>query len=343
MLLLLFFLNRAHSIFCSGYGCAPNPYSSAYGECIVQMGSMYSLSICEDDFYSYCPPEDTDQMCTLPETHNDLNVSYVGEPCVFDRNCLNSICVNSICTIDEFIVGCVDNSMCGPGHFCNNSECSPLIKANGTVQGCNDDFDCDYNSGCKIGQCIKYFSIPAGKSVVDCINGINLLCQYGACQTDRIAGNNYCTKNTTTQGSLPKPCDGDADCVFDTFTSGCRCGLNPMSQAYCNLAPGDPDFKSLISLSQLWLNSKNVTKCNTERRLSSKCIHTYADSRFYSSYEYYHQKVLNYPKIQSNDDCIKKIFTSDYWAAYTKYMSYKVKSHHDSFSLLLTGLGLWLV
>jgi hypothetical protein len=116
-----------------------------------------------------------------------------------------------------------------------------------------------------------------------------------------------------------------------------------MSQAYCNLAPGDPDFKSLISLSQLWLNSKNVTKCNTERRLSSKCIHTYADSRFYSSYEYYHQKVLNYPKIQSNDDCIKKIFTSDYWAAYTKYMSYKVKSHHDSFSLLLTGLGLWLV
>jgi hypothetical protein len=196
--------------------------------------------------------------------------------------------------------------------------------------------------------CSKYFSIDAGKQVEICPNGINFLCTSGACIIDRYQGITICMNKTKTQGSLPKACTGDADCVIESsgsrYTTGCNCGINPYSQAYCNLAPGDSDFVNLNMFFKEWLLSKNVANCNTDRRVSQKCIQTYASKQNYARYNYYSQKVNNYTLIQNNDECIKRIFTSEYWQAYETFKSYQTKEKDESFGRSLVVLmGIWLL
>lgn len=339
MIGLIFILQGTAGNFCSGYSCSSNPYTSLSGFCIVQEGATFSLSICDDEYYSYCQPSQQDTLCSLPPMVNDLNSSYVGEPCVYDRTCIDSVCTKGICTIESTSKECTYNSMCSQGYFCNTtiSTCTPLLSSKSNSM-CTSDYECQYNSGCVDSKCVPYFTLESGSLVNNCINNINLLCTSGSCRSNSDASYS-CVSNKASAQSLPIQCQGNQDCVINdgniTYTTRCICGHNQLAQAFCGLAPGDKDFVQLMSLYKSWVTSKYVTNCNTERRLMMPCIQTYSNPEFYAKINYYTLKVENYPLLINNDECVQQIYHSDYYNALALYNSYQEESDSSSFASIL--------
>lgn len=342
MIGLILTLQQASAIFCPAFSCSSNPYTSLSGYCISQQGALYSLSICDDEYYSYCSPNLNDTLCSLPPKTSDLNTSYIGEPCVYDRTCINSICTNNTCTKSDVSQECSYSSMCNPGYFCNSSDytCTKLLPI-GSEYPCTEDYDCIYNSGCHNGNCTKYFSLPGGTSIETCNNQTNLLCGSASCQIESNTGVIMCVDALNSSASLPLACNGNQDCVINdngfSYTTRCICGINPYAQSFCNLAPGDEDFMKLVELYKQWISSNNVTKCNTMRRISLPCIQTYASPSFFAKFNYYYLRVQNYPLIQNNDECIQDIYNAEYYQALAVFNSYQESESSSSFGEFLVA------
>ena len=90
---------------------------------------------------------------------------------------------------------------------------------------------------------------------------------------------------------------------------------------------------------------KSSLKCHTLVRDSLKCIQQNTNLNNYAFIQYYRYQVLMYPYVQMNDDCIKEIFTRNYWDAYT--LTKNLPSHDDdddSFStFFILSLGLVVI
>lgn len=346
MIGMIFLLHQTTAIFCPAFSCSSNPYTSLTGYCILQQGASYSLSICDDEYYSYCNASLTDTLCSLPPTTSDLNTSYIGEPCVYDRTCINSICINNTCTKSEVSQDCSYSSMCSPGYFCNSSDytCTKLIPLNSEYP-CTEDFDCIYSSGCHNGTCIPYFSLTGGTTIETCNSQTNLLCESASCQVESNTGVIICVNAINSSSTLPLACNGNQDCVINdngfTYTTRCICGINAFAQSFCNLAPGDADFMTLVKLYKEWINSSNVTMCNTMRRISLPCIQTYASPSFFAKFNYYYLRVQNYPLLIKNDQCIMDIYNNEYYEALNVYLSYQESEESSSFAgVLVACIGL---
>lgn len=345
-MLILFFLHVAQSKFCPIYQCSPFPLDNSTGQCIEKEGFTYNLGTCSEEFYTYCPPNQVDSYCQLPISPSDINVSYPGEQCTYDRNCLDSLCLNGVC--NGFPVGhsCERTSQCAPGNYCNSTNFCQGQK--NVSQACSSDYECFNNLGCYGSVCTPYFTISAGSSLKTCVNGINYLCQTGACGS--VNNSWVCLSNLTSNGGYPKLCGNDGDCVvisdkmFPTYSTNCQCGFNPIGGSFCNLAPGDKPFQTYINYMITWFK-KSSLKCHTLVRDSLKCIQQNTNLNNYAFIQYYRYQVLMYPYVQMNDDCIKEIFTRNYWDAYT--LTKNLPSHDDdddSFStFFILSLGLVVI
>ena len=121
MLFLLFQLTAG--ILCPKYECYDFE-SQISDQCINQVGAFYQLSLCNDEYFSYCSPNYEDTFCDLPPTTPDINTAYPGEPCTYDRNCLNGICESGVCQGQPFNSLCDSDEECGVGLFCNFTNCA---------------------------------------------------------------------------------------------------------------------------------------------------------------------------------------------------------------------------
>jgi hypothetical protein len=336
----MFSLHQAFGEVCSSFSCASISGGLLTQTCIYQEGSTYDLSICSDEYYYYCPPNLNNTVCTLPPTVSDINISYPGEPCTYDRNCLNSVCNSGTCQGVGLNAQCVDSSQCSPGFYCNNT-CKNLAELDYSCLNQykqNDDSLCQYKLACHNGLCTKLSSLPSGTVVETCNNNINLMCVSSYCITNS-SNINICVDKTQTNGTVPKQCTYNGDCLVGSgnmiYSTICSCGYNPYANSYCGLASGDEDFVNLVSLMNQWLTSTNVTKCNTKRRLEPACINKYASQNLAINLTYFYQNYINYPNIQENDQCIKTIYTSDYWNAYQAYISQFTPKPKSSHALVL--------
>lgn len=131
---------------------------------------------------------------------------------------------------------CTANDYCQPGYFCDTvtSTCAAraLLGAN-----CSQTYQCEYGSICNYGICINQLSLSQGNSSetsVACSSGIVL--------------NSTCQAPQLTNGTLPKTCTSDIDCLSsDGITPGtCQCGADINGTAYCAAHRSD-----MISLRQL--------------------------------------------------------------------------------------------
>jgi hypothetical protein len=79
----------------------------------------------------------------------------------------------------------------------------------------------------------------------------------------------------------------------------------------CGLFPGDMPYQKFLAILSLWMNSENITKCNSVRGLSYPCINTYFS--YSEVFWYYTFYAFNYSAIQENEDCVKETLTNDFW------------------------------
>lgn len=110
------------------------------------------------------------------------------------------------------------------------------------------------------------------------------------------------------------PCSSDSDCVLINSTgqtvgySECSCGYNGGGYSYCALVEGDDEFINVKNSFQfLLLRSFN---CHTLLRFGP-CKYIYNDE--YLDYIKAVKKYQMYPQLVFNDQCIKQIYTVDYW------------------------------
>jgi len=296
---------------CPIYQCSGPLNNISNSQCIEKEGFTYTLGTCPEEYYSYCPPNESDAFCQLPPTPSDINVSYIGEPCVYDRNCFKSLCTDKVCTGFELNSTCSYTAQCNVGTYCGNGTCLALQGLGGD---CASDFDCMNNLGCYGLVCVRYFSLGAGEKLENCENGLNYLCSSGACGVGA-SGDMFCLGNFSSVNAVPAMCSNDGDCLMNQtifsegYSSGCQCGYNEFGISYCALAPGDSDFVSFVSLMMQWVNGTQIKKCHTYSRTDLKCINQNANYSFAVELTYRYLLVTNYSQIQGNDDSMGVIIS----------------------------------
>jgi hypothetical protein len=237
-------------------------------------------------------------------------------------------------------MNCETTNQCNPGLYCNIT-CQPLSGKGAPCinnQYQNDDSICQYNLLCNQGICTEIFSFEPGSIIDECDDNLSLLCKSGYC-VPNIAGNTTCVNSNPTNGILPKKCSNSGDCVIIdsmlNYSTICNCGINANSDAFCGLGPGDIYFVNMIKLLETWLNSKNVTNCNSKRRLEKNCYEFYGDHAFAVNFTYYSLLYSNYAGVQENDKCVQKIYMSEYWNAYEAFISQTAPKKKENSALIL--------
>lgn len=334
---VLTLISLVSSKICPIYQCSTPIQNISNAQCIEKNGFTYFLGTCSEEYYSYCPPNESDSFCQLPLTPSDINISYIGEPCVYDRNCYKSLCTDKICTGFTLNSTCSYTAQCNVGTYCFNSTCQALQSLNGV---CKSDYDCMNNLGCYYSTCVQYFSLKEGEILESCEGGFNYLCASGACG---IASNEtmFCLGNYKSVNLTPAICSNDGDCLMNQtlvpegYSSGCQCGYNEFGLSYCGLSPGDSDYQTFISLMKEWVAGSNIKKCHTYSRTNLKCINQFAKNSLAVELTYRYLLVTNYSQVQGNDECVKEIFTSQFWTAQSAYKNLPKEKDDDSMGAVL--------
>mmetsp|Transcript_28047 Transcript_28047/g.27734 ORF Transcript_28047/g.27734 Transcript_28047/m.27734 type:complete len:336 (+) Transcript_28047:78-1085(+) len=316
------------------------------GQCVYYNNSQYSLSPCEDQRISYCNPQAHPEnvSCTIPPQSPTVNIAYPGEPCQFDINCVQSICLKGICKGLPINSACTQDAQCDVGLFCFSSKCSPQIAIG--QPGCTKDSQCVNNAGCNIdtGTCVAYLSFPPGTILSSCTNNYNPLCSSQACAT--VQGKNYCQAQVKSLNSLPAYCTDSSNCpaYFDIaigaqVNTQCICGLNGFGDSFCSLAPGDePYLNSTLWLTK-WYTSKAINMCHTSMRTGKLCMQTYWDYDSYTAFQYFAAYSQNYPLYQFNDQCVRNIYTNAFWELEEQYMKSIQPTDNDDNSAVIAAIG----
>ena len=344
-MLILIFLQLSSSKLCADYECSSLPLGSL-NQCINKVGYTYYLSLCTAEYYSYCPPSYSDAFCGLPPVPSDINIAVPGEPCEFDRNCLDSLCNNLFCVGSTVNSQCTAHTQCDVGLYCRFSDNTcQTQKLSGAA--CATDEECVNSNGCSKQVCTPYFTVPSSTPISSCNGGVSFLCSSGVCHD--ILATSYCVPQIRSSGALPLSCLNDGDCQIsssvgplkESYSTGCECGYNGFGDSYCNLAPGDPLYVNYTAAMQQWLSSSNVTLCHTTARTDLKCIQAHWNSTYFVQLAYYQAAVNNYPLVQGNDDCVQQTFTSEYWIAKANFDAMNPENPQKGWGRVLTlGLGL---
>ena len=323
-------IGQQEDLNCDKFQCAPKNITFAEGDCSYYDGNTYYLNPCPGPEDPYCfIREGMNSTCVTPFYLDGVTLhdAYPGEICRGDADCRYGTCNNSTLTCDgkEQFKNCVSHGECNPGLRCHESICVPLL-TNGQG-GCNEDFDCQNNLGCNKtdiyasqGTCIPYFSVATGSFVSNCdVNwAISDLCDSGYCKTVGFLSHlGKCLDPAVSTHSLPYACNADTDCSAtngeDVFEGKCQCGVNPDGQSYCQAFAGDaPGLAFTKTLKGLTTGGK-LAGCNTVRRFEDHCWKS-VDAEEYAELEQAKYYYVDYPKLISNDDCVKQTWTQYYWS-----------------------------
>eukprot|EP00359_Climacostomum_virens_P000151 CAMPEP_0204897234 /NCGR_PEP_ID=MMETSP1397-20131031/621_1 /ASSEMBLY_ACC=CAM_ASM_000891 /TAXON_ID=49980 /ORGANISM="Climacostomum Climacostomum virens, Strain Stock W-24" /LENGTH=372 /DNA_ID=CAMNT_0052064955 /DNA_START=400 /DNA_END=1515 /DNA_ORIENTATION=- len=341
---------------CNAFMCDSNPGSSQkiFETCLKYSNGTFLLNPCNypdrvNNFCSY-----TDDPSSTPVNCQRVNTLYPQlypgeEPCFSIYQCMSQMCELGKCIAGGVGVSCSSNSDCDVGFYCNSNStvCTQLIFPGST--GCTQDSDCVTSAGCNknstdaTGKCETYFSIPVGKPVKNCDSYVSMLCTTGQCFN---ATNSYeytCVDAFESYATQPQKCSTQLDCNSKSVTksgnlySDCSCGYNSAKQAYCNPMLGDSVSLNYLKNLKDWISSVKIHTCHTDRRFNQLCQKDWEyekyDALMVTQYAY-----SSYAKIQDNDECVKKIYTYEYWDFVADYDD---DTDNASTSLLI-GLALLL-
>lgn len=251
-----------------------------------------------------------------------------GQLCTSNNQCISNNCLSGKCRGAVQGAQCNDDDDCNYGLYCYSInfvfQCVPLIPIG--QQGCATDYDCVTNAGCNatqeypINECVQYYSVPLGGIVPCPISGNSHLCESAACFNNGIDDRGTCVP-APKSAKFGSTCLTSNDCVAtnslnQTFVGQCQCGYNLQGYKYCSAFPGDaPGEKfssNVVSLYKLSMFSM----CHTSLRFSTDCFDMVSSMTgknadiYFSAYLNY----TNFPMYVENDECVRKVFTSNFWS-----------------------------
>lgn len=262
--------------------------------------------------------------------------AYPGEKCTYLHGCASGNCVDGTC---QPFSQCQNYYDCGVGYYCSPGitgvpgTCTALGVAGAT---CYHTYECQQNLACDNagegyqGVCRQYLSVRPGDYVKQCAAmgktsfGRNYLCTSSICYN--FNGGYRCIDNVASVNkTFPAACDMGSECYSEVdgvsglaLSSQCECGFNKYGQGYCELNVGDPELSNLLGLWGDFLNSTEVTKCNTYSRPETNQWEWCLQSSGYKHYWklIYQEMWINYyPQIAKADDCYLKYVAYSYWQA----------------------------
>ena len=306
---------------CKSYECVQNPPSD-FGLLRIcaeykSSAGKYGLKKCDypNSFENFCDTRnfvDQKAYCVTPQL--EKTGLYPGEPCSQNKTCLSQYCQGDFCGGGKLGDSCSSNSECNHGLRCLGT-CQPLIGLN--QYGCHSDYDCINSCGCdknstgESGVCRPYFSIPIGQVVGSCVEYNSLLCEKGQC-TNSTNSTYECVEPFVSRRNTE--CVSSSQCLSanSEVYSKCECGYNGPGNAYCQPFIGDSVGMDLLSSLKDWVQSNEILFCNTERRWSLDCAENW-NGNDYDRLKYRYYAYKNFTHYQLNDECVKNIYTYDYW------------------------------
>jgi hypothetical protein len=340
---------------CPSFKCSkPTTSQELMSTCITYANSTnsYELIPCHhgDRLENYCPA--TTEISSLPATCVAPTTSYPklypGEgPCSDNTNCNKGTCTYGVCVGKDVGKTCYSYVDCNSGLRCVSRKCTAQLREGDT--GCTKDQDCvntsgcDFNSTSGVGTCVEYLSKAVGDSIQICDGYVSLLCESAQCATSSTGS--YCIKPVTISGTSPQSCKADTDCfgMLDDGTkvySKCECGYSETGASYCQSFIGDKEGQRYQSELKKWLSSIKIIGCHNEHRFDPLCMKDWNTENF-DLFKLRQLTYKNLPKLQGNSDCVKKIYTADYWDATVDY-KFDTESD-DDMSLSLKCVFVWLV
>ncbi|CAG9335540.1 unnamed protein product [Blepharisma stoltei] len=308
------------SIQCPVYFCGTDKTNWGAEQCIFyekdvlnyKVTDILSLNPCSTG--TTCPTSQTSQNSTC--TASTTQLSYAGDYCKKNEDCASGTCKNKVCSGAALAGACTNVQDCNPGLYCNTTtKVCDAQKVEGV--NCASDYECLNNMTCNLGICIPYYSLPVG-SVTNSVNsaGFSRACNFGFANltTTTAPLKGICAKPPVSPSTGPIQCQPGAKCLdkTGTYSKICTCGLNEFGTAYCPSFEGDIYLKnSIIHMKTLMTKNKI---CNTESRFEERCF-----LRDLNNLETYYFYVTNFtmylqlPALQENTECVKSIYTEDFW------------------------------
>lgn len=325
---------------CPKYTCSSSNTTEIDEVCISQLAANYDLIPCSYGLTCEIPGPNQESTCSNLTSSSPL--SFPGEKCNEDSDCITSKCLGSHCSGSPEGDPCTKTRDCDIGLACKSSVCILLKEID--EKGCRNDYDCVNNAGCSYiststyGVCTEYFSLSDYTEVKYCYGNKNPLCKSGTCSNN----NDTLICLPELSNTLQSPyecivsdyCYSEEDDVTGTILKGkCECSLD--GKSYCSLFPGDPETYDYKVHRKAWLNTKEIHKCHSERRFSTECMDDVWDSKKYS-YWYYENYVNLYAQTRNADACS----LSMYYPSYSEVMLTFTSSFGG---VLAFGLGAYLV
>lgn len=365
MLIMAVICAHVYALKCIEYSCKSAFQDFKPGQCVASSQSdesfntSISLSICNDLYFNYCPPILVDAYCQLPPQSPTTNIAYIGEPCNFDENCVDSICVEGTCFGLDVKSSCQSDFQCNTGLYCDGV-CTEQVELGMNCDGvcteqvdlgdtCKRDEECLNSLTCLSGKCSKYLSVDPYSVIDECEDGINYQCSTGGC----FVYNNvkYCLPQVKSTNKGSEYCLFDSDCSvplndgkITSYNTQCKCSQNGYATMTCSLAPGDSVFLNYIKQLKNWIKSSEISLCHTTQRLSINCIKSKWDYKNYITFAYFQEYALNYSSYKYSDSCVQTIYQS-----YFKSLSLAFKSLDDTsdessdFGGILTSLSIFIL
>lgn len=199
-----------------------------------------------------------------------------------------------------------------PGYFCNSTLllCQDLQLED---QYCSNDYECANNLLCNFNTCVEYYSLSLGQLT----DNINYNGFSEACQTGFAVKNNnndaVCAIAPMSQ-QWPNLCSPGSLCydIRSLYSKPCTCGYTEDGSAYCPPFEGDPPLQMAIENQQVLMGINHI--CNTASRFSEVCFnHTKEYLGNFYAYAMNMTLYTNYPYLQSNSYCVKKVYTNEFW------------------------------
>lgn len=318
---------------CPAYGCG-STQGWTNGTCVTFAEGINTFAIqqCSNSATPYCDISisEADKWTNVTcQPAPGAQIKYPGDPCVQGVECNSGVCTNKVCQGVGLGQHCQSSQSCNVGLYCNSQNyqftCQPLIQPYSF--GCGSDFDCVNWCGCRFtsngppGTCIPYFSLAANATVQCPKSGISYLCSTGSCFANGTSFDGVCTKAPVSVNPLPTTCTMNGQCIGkntlgQSFQGTCTCGYNLQGNSYCSVFSGDaPGVAFFKTLKKILTNTTAVSLCQTTRRLQFDCFNIVANAVGASNTTWYAQ-MLNftmYPYFIGNDQCVKSVYTSQYW------------------------------
>eukprot|EP01016_Furgasonia_blochmanni_P002956 TRINITY_DN11156_c0_g2_i2.p1 TRINITY_DN11156_c0_g2~~TRINITY_DN11156_c0_g2_i2.p1 ORF type:complete len:351 (-),score=24.41 TRINITY_DN11156_c0_g2_i2:120-1172(-) len=305
----LYLVSWAQNPKCRGrrYSCKTSGFTIAEGVCmnnsVDAKGKIFLLQTCNDDNETCAVNATSSKIVKCGEKIKEVTFKLPGETCERNSDCLGSICVESVCKGNSTGHNCTEHSQCEVGYHCNATLQCAIQKE--YSEKCRDDYDCVNNCGCNNGTCNYYYSLSSGLP-----SDNPTICKSGRIVDDKCA----LPRISVIKG---RPCEADEDCALVDANgnpqgySECQCGYNGGGFTYCSLAEGDSEFQDMLDKFQFILFRS--AGCHSLLRFGP-CKNIYTDE--YVDYMKARRYFEMYPQITYNDQCIRKIYTWEYWQYY---------------------------